>query len=153
MERAFRGNYRQRSCRPCKDLAREQRRRRRCLTVKARDVLRRHAPRLGIEKNDLITVYGWDPQTIAHDAEHQYTGRCNYCNKRYAEMGRGLGDITLDIQDRNRGPYYRTNTKWCCQGCNRKKGVLSPEEFKADLQIWDLWERSKDDPPEQGMLF
>ena len=46
-----------------------------------------------------------------------------------------LAAITLDIQDRGRKPYYRTNTKWCCQGCNRDKGVMTRGEFEARRQI------------------
>jgi hypothetical protein len=99
-------------------------------------VIRRHADRFGIDKDELITVYGWDPRRLAHDAEHQYTEGCNYCREQYAGMGRGFADITLDIQDRNRPPYYLTNTKWCCQACNRKKGARSPEEFELDRQVW-----------------
>ena len=117
--------------------------------VKAHNVIRRHANGLKISKDELITVYGWDPQILAQDAEHQHAGRCNYCPEPYM----GLADITLDIQDRRRLPYYRTNTKWCCQGCNRNKGVMTPEEFEAKRQIRALWNQSKTNPPEQLALF
>lgn len=68
-------------------------------------------------------------------------------------MGHGLADITLDIQDPYRLPFYCTNTRWCCQDCNRDKGDMTPDEFEADRQIRNLWERSKREGPEQGMLF
>lgn len=116
-------------------------------------MIRRHATRFGIDRDELVTVFGWDPQRLAHDAEHQYTNWCSYCDKPYAGMGHGLSDITIDIQDRARPPYYRTNTKWCCQTCNRRKGVMTPEAFEADRQMWRLWARSASEPPEQGMLF
>jgi hypothetical protein len=74
---------------------------------------------------------------------------CNYCRREYADPA----DITLDLQDRNGPPYYHTNTKWCCQTCNREKGAMSPEEFEARRQILNLWKRSKNELPEQGMLF
>ncbi len=68
-------------------------------------------------------------------------------------MGHGLADLTLDIQDPTRPPHYCTNTKWCCQTCNRDKGPMSPEEFEAQRQISKLWKLPKTEPPEQGMLF
>src|ERR1700733_625226 len=107
--------------------------------AKARAVIRRHAARLGIDKDALITVYGWEPQRLAHDAEHQYTNGCNYCGEPYAGMGHGLADITLDIQDRTGPPYYCTNTKWCCNTCNRKKGAMSTVAFEVNRQVWDRW--------------
>ena len=79
--------------------------------------MRRHAQRLEISKTDLISVYGWDLKRIAHDAEYQYGNGCNYCGHPYRDMGHGYADITLDVVDRGRPPYYRTNTRWCCQTC------------------------------------
>ena len=145
--------YRKRVCRACEQTARDQRKQRNRWAVKAHGTIRRHATGLRIEKEELITIYGWDPQRLADDAEHQYASACNYCGKPYAGMGHGSGDITLDVQDRDRPPYYCTNTKWCCQTCNRRKGVMIPEEFEADRQMWDLWKRSASEPPEQGVLF
>jgi 5-methylcytosine-specific restriction endonuclease McrA len=150
-EHASSRNYRKRVCRECE----RQRRQRNRWAVKAQNVIRHHANRFGIDRDELITVYGWEPTQLAHDAEHLYTnGRCSYCPRFYAEMGNGTADITLDIQDRGRPPYYCTNTKWCCQSCNRRKGAMTPEAFEANRQLWELWRRSKIDPPgEQGTLF
>lgn len=147
-------NYRKRICRACEQAARDQRKQRNPWAVKARDVIRRHAARLGVDRTSLIDVYGWEPQRLAHDAEHQYANGCSYCTEQYSGMGHGLSDITLDIQDRNRPPYYCTNTKWCCQSCNRKKGVMTPEAFEATRQMLNLWRESRNQSPgEQGMLF
>jgi hypothetical protein len=149
VEWAFRVNQlgRKRLCCMCERVSRQNQRN--PYLVKAHSVIRRHADGLKIRREDLVTIYGWDPQILAQDAEHQYAGRCNYCRDPYI----GLADITLDIQDRQRKPYYCTNTKWCCQGCNRDKGVMTPEEFEARRQIRALWKQSKNDPPEQLMLF
>jgi hypothetical protein len=145
---------RYRVCRACESTARDLRKHRNRWAIKARDVIRRHATRLEIDKDFLIAVYGWEPQRLAHDAEHQYANGCNYCGELYAEMGHGFADITLDIQDRDRPPYYCTNTKWCCQDCNRKKGAMTPEAFEASRQMWKLWNQAKDNPQgEQGTLF
>jgi hypothetical protein len=145
--------YRKRVCRACEQTARDQRKQRDRWAIKARDAIRRHAARLGIDKDKLVTVYGWDPQQLADDAEHQYGKNCSYCNKPYAAMGHGFADITIDIVDRTRPPFYCTNTKWCCQTCNRKKGPRTPEAFEANRQMWNAWERSSNEPPEQLTLF
>lgn len=144
-------------CRPCEQTARDARKIANRWVVKARDVIRRHALRLGIPKTDLIERYGWDQAQLAHDAEYQYGNGCNYCGHRYGEMGHGLGDITLDIVDRSKPPYYRTNTKWCCQTCNRKKGAMTPEGFELDRQVYEQWsqqtEAMKARPQDFGRLF
>jgi hypothetical protein len=102
----------------------------------------------------LIGVYGWDPARLAHDAEHQYGNGCNYCGHRYADMGHGLSDITLDVMDRAKPPYYRTNTKWCCQTCNRQKGDKTPEWFETNRQVYEAWSANQLLSPEaRGLLF
>jgi hypothetical protein len=147
-------NYRKRVCRACEQTSRDQRKQRDRWAVKARDVIRCHADRLGIDRDELITIYGWDLQRLAHDAEHQYTNGCSYCGEQYDGMGHGFADITLDIQDRGCPPHYCTNTKWCCQTCNRKKGAMTPEEFEANRQMWNLWKQPKiERPGEQLTLF
>lgn len=155
VEWAFRahraGLYRKRLCEVCAQTAR--RKHRNPWVIKAHSVMRNHADRRGIDKDELVAVYGWDPQRLALDAEHQYAGGCNYCGELYAGMGHGLADITLDIQDPTRHPYYCTNTKWCCQTCNRDKGAMSPEAFEARRQVLNHWKWSKNQPPEQGTLF
>ena len=80
--------------------------------VKAHNVIRRHANGLKISKDKLVTVYGWDPQILAQKAEHVHAGRCNYCHEPYM----GLADITLDIQDRRREPYYRNQHQMVLPG-------------------------------------
>ena len=144
-------------CRPCEQTGRDTKKRENRWAVKARDTIRRHAVRLRIDKAELIGRYGWDATRMAHEAEHGYKNGCNYCGREYASMGHGLADITLDIQDPDKPPYYLTNTKWCCQTCNRKKGRLSPEEFEADRQMWPLWEGTRRlveaNPAAVGRLF
>lgn len=153
-----RGTFRRKTiCRACDQTSRDQRKTVNRWPVKARDVIRRHAVRLGVDKADLVGRYGWDPNRLAHDARYQYGNGCSYCGGNYAEMGHGLADITLDIIDRDRPPYYRSNTKWCCQTCNRKKGAMSSEDFEADRQMWELWRRNRqdvdEDPALAGRLF
>lgn len=144
-------------CRPCEQTSRDVKKRDDRWAVKARDTISRHAKRLGVDKQDLIGRYGWEPKRLAHDAEFQYGNGCSYCGHQYAEMSHGYADITLDVVDRDKPPYYRTNTKWCCQTCNRKKGTLTPDEFEADRQMWQAWEHTRElaevDPWSVGRLF
>jgi hypothetical protein len=145
---------RNRVCRACEQTARDQRKIVNRWPTKARDTIRRHAVRLGIPKDELIGRFGWDAARLAHDAEFQYRNGCNYCTELYAGMGHGLADITLDVQDPEKPPYYLTNTKWCCQTCNRKKGRMNPDDFEADRHMWELRRQSLDRVPEdKGMLF
>jgi hypothetical protein len=128
-----------RVCRACEQDVRDARKRDNRWATKARSTTKRHADRLGIQRDDMVVVYGWDAKRLAHEAEHAYGNGCGYCGHPYISMGHGFQDITLDVIDRSRPPYYRSNTKWCCQTCNRKKGTLSPEEFEQDRQVWELW--------------
>jgi hypothetical protein len=141
-------------CRPCEQTARDERKIGSRWAVKARDVIRRHAIRLEISKDDLVAIYGWDAKRLAHDAEFQYGNGCNYCGHQYRDMGHGLADITLDIMDRSKPPYYRTNAKWCCQTCNRKKGDKGPDWFELDRQVYERWTEARElSPEERGQLF
>lgn len=145
---------RNRICKPCEKTAADKRKQRDRCPKKADDTIRRHADRLNIDKNDLIHVYGWDPKLLAHDIEFQYRNGCSYCDEPYCEMGHGLSDITLDIQDPERPPYYRTNTKWCCQTCNRKKHKMTPDEWEEELEVWRLWKaHQRLAAADRGMLF
>ena len=141
-------------CRPCHQTRRDKLKLVNRWAAKARDTIRRHAIRLGVPKEELITRYGWDPHRLAHDAEFQYNNGCNYCGGQYQDMGHGLSDISLDIVDPSAAPYYRTNSKWCCQTCNRKKSNRGPDWFEGDRQVWELHTLAQRlTAAERGMLF
>jgi hypothetical protein len=141
-------------CRPCELTHSDEVKRADRWATKARDTIRRHAERFSIDKRDLIQAYGWEPELLARDAEFHYGGDCGYCHKSFKGMPNGLSDITLDIQDRDKPPHYRTNTKWCCQTCNRGKGSKTIEQFEAERLVWKLWDEFKKSAAEvRGMLF
>jgi hypothetical protein len=144
-------------CRPCEQTRRDEVKASDRWDTKARDTIRRHAERLSIPKDELVGRYGWSASVLSHEAEHSYGNGCSYCGERYLDMGHGLADITLDIIDRDKPPYYRTNTKWCCQTCNRKKGVMEPEKFELDRQVFEVWNRQRGQvqasPQDAGFLF
>ena len=74
-------------------------------------------------------VYGWDPERMAHDAEHVYSNSCPECSKPFKGMGHGLNDMTLDIIDPQKQPYYNLYTRWICMSCNRAKSSTPPDEW------------------------
>jgi hypothetical protein len=65
-------------------------------------------------------------------------------------MGHGLADLTLDIIDPTKDPYYSTNVKWVCATCNKEKQRTPPEHWGAKLVAWQMWreqqEKLKGDP-------
>jgi hypothetical protein len=76
------------NARPCEQTRRDERKAVDRWAVKAKDTIRRHAVRHGIDKTDLVNVYGWDPARLAHDAKHQYGSGCSYCGLQYQTMGK-----------------------------------------------------------------
>jgi hypothetical protein len=90
---------------------------------------------------DFAKRYGWEVERMIYDITHGHENTCPYCWEKYERMGHGLTDITLDIIDRDREPYYRTNTKWCCATCNREKASLPPWLWERRLIVWPLYMR------------
>jgi len=85
---------------------------------------------------DFARRYGWDIERLIYDIIHGHENTCPYCSVRYEVMGHGLDDMTLDIVDCEREPYYRTNAKWCCQTCNREKQTMTSEMWARRLIFW-----------------
>ena len=70
---------------------------------------------------------------MAHDLRHALDNTCAYCWFPYNEMGHGLDDVTVDIIDPKKDPYYHTNVQWCCRTCNSAKSTLPPELWARRL--------------------
>jgi hypothetical protein len=123
---------------------------------KARKTMEAHAKTFGISTTELRNDYGWDVEIISNDLENAYDRDCPYCREKYKGMGNGLRDMTIDIVDRNSGPYYRTNVKICCITCNVQKGVMQPESWERHLIYHKEWEENKaqrESMPRQQQLF
>lgn len=132
-------------CIGCEQKDRDAAKQRNRFPAKARAVIASHARKLlkrGViqASTDLTVLFGWDAKTIAHDFEHAFANGCAYCSRKYASMGHGLADLTLDLVDRDAPPYYRTNTKLCCSTCNKEKGQTPPHLWAAKLVEWAKWE-------------
>jgi hypothetical protein len=131
---------RRRVCIGCEQTLRDERKRLCRAKTKAHDTIANHANKYGMRKADFARKYGWDADRIAHDVEHAYENTCNYCWRPYAEMEHGLADVTIDIVDPQKEPYYATNTKPCCRTCNTEKGPLNPEQWARKRIGWQLWQ-------------
>jgi hypothetical protein len=157
------------TCRPCEETAGDTWKSANRWSTKAWDTTKSHAANLrtprkgphceawhdpGLTKEILIKRYGWLQEQLAHDAEFQYANGCSYCHHPYAAMGHGSADITIDIFDPRLPPDYGTNTRWCCPTCQRRKGLLTPEQWAIKQRIYRHWEGSRVlSPEERGMLF
>ena len=103
---------------------------------KAQNSIERHAQKWKITPSEFAKRYGWEIARMSYDIMHGLDNTCPYCYERFADMGHGLSDITLDIVDPKREPYYRTNTKWCCSTCNSEKARMAPELWEQRLIVW-----------------
>jgi hypothetical protein len=118
---------------------------------KAKSTIAFHAKRLGLSVEVFRRYYGWDLARVAYKMRHDYTNTCDYCRRLYSAMGNGFADITLDIIDRSRPPYFDSNVKPCCRTCNTEKSTMTPDEWAERLIFWreyEVWQRN----PEFGHL-
>jgi len=131
-------------CRGCRQTDGDEKKRLNRPQKKAHDAFKNHAARfvkrgeIG-NRDELRDAYGWDIQQMTHDIEHAAGNGCPYCRRPFAEMTHGLADITLDIIDPERKPFYTTNVKWSCRTCNTEKQRLTPDEWGERSQSWVLW--------------
>jgi hypothetical protein len=141
-------DYLRRVCRGCSQTNRDTKKRADRSVEKARLTYARHALqfiRSGIIKTkaDLGRLFGWDVQQMAHDIKHDFGNGCPYCHRKFASMGHGLRDITLDIVNPGLQSYYTTNVRWVCNTCNTEKQRLSPDNWGALRQSWERWKRDQ----------
>jgi hypothetical protein len=141
-------------CKGCEQTARDKEKAEDAWRVKAGSTRRHHARRLKVSIPILEQQYGWELAQMAHEAGHAYENNCPGCRKSFKGMRHGLGDITLDIIDRAKDPFYVTNTRWICMTCNREKARTPPEEWAETLIGWRIFERrQKVGPAQRRLLF
>lgn len=136
--------YKRTTCIGCELTARTEAKQRNRPREKARKALGSHAARFIREGQahsvkDFCERYGWTIERLAHDLAHTYENTCPYCWQPFVEMEHGLADVTLDIVDPARPPFYRTNVRWCCATCNREKQRTDPELWEIKLAMWRRW--------------
>jgi hypothetical protein len=136
-------------CIPCEQTRGDARKRLRRSIRKAHSTIGHHAKRFGLTKREFERRYGWTADRIAHDIEHAHDNTCCYCQQPYADMAHGLADVTIDIIDPAKEPFYSTNTRPCCMTCNRAKSDMSPEDWAKRLLGWRLWREHQTSGPTQ----
>src|SRR5262245_6436335 len=130
-------------CMGCEQTARDKTKREmKRFPAKVDATTRRHSQKLGIPVIDLVLRYGWDAKRMAHEAEYAYGNGCSYCGEPYGSIGHGLSDLTLDIVDPTKEPYYVVNTRWCCKTCNTSKARSDPATWAAKLAAWNEWRKT-----------
>lgn len=123
----------------CEQTTRDERKQRDRMLQKIRDTTSRHARKFGITRERLMHHYGWTVEKLKSDAlEHYERKGCSYCEKAFLK-GQTMNDLTLDIVDPTKEPFYSFNVKWICNACNRMKQLASPVVFAIRLAMWKRW--------------
>lgn len=141
-------------CVKCEQTERDDQKRRDRLPAKARSTRARHARSLGCTVDELRHA-GWEDGPMVEAMRRAFAHVCDYCGDAYANMGNGYADVTIDIVDRDKAPFWGVNTKICCASCNREKGTMGVDAWGrrlADIREW-VRNRARFSPPEQGALF
>ena len=103
---------------------------------------------------ELDREYGWKFSRLLKDAQRAYEHSCAYCERKFAEMGYALADLTLDIVNPDAPPFYITNVRWVCATCNRQKNRTPSAQWAARRVWWDAWKKQpKPKYPVQKKLF
>lgn len=116
-------------CNVCIQTANDARKHETRYVIKAKEAIRSHAKRRGMDRYDFERAYDWQPECIAEDLELAGKGRCSYCRHHMLDAEHGLENITVDVYDPRLDPVYGVNTRICCKTCNTKKGSKTPEEW------------------------
>jgi hypothetical protein len=140
-------NHRRAICIGCEQTARDKTKQANRWLVKATSTIRRHAKKyiakgLATSVEDFSKKFNWFKEKIAHSMEHAYGNGCQECGRKFSTMGNGLSDITIDIIDREKRPYWH-NTRFICGTCNREKGITAVEEYGAKQLGWRLFEENE----------
>jgi hypothetical protein len=147
-------------CIGCQQTGRDRTKQENRFRDKARNCIRKHAERLckkwECSTKEFADRYGWSIDNIEHDLKHAWENGCPSCRKSFRSMGHGISDMTLDIMDPTREPFYMNNVQIQCRTCNTAKGDRPPDQWAIVKIAWSEWERhqaqlAKD--PWYGTLF
>ncbi len=155
------GRQRRPNCIGCELTARSLAKEENRIIVKAITARTRHCAKLAMrhagrpmDGDEFGETFGWSIDRMVADIERAEQSACCYCERPFADMPGGLAEITIDIVDPARKPYYKTNCRWCCSTCNSEKSHTAPELWERKLLAWKQWNvRQNAAPEERGLLF
>lgn len=90
-------------------------------------------------------AYGWHARLIANEMKAAFNGPCKGCGIDYKTMGHGPRDLTVDIIDPTREPFYAYNTRLLCESCNSHKGKKTPDEETRLKRAYVRWAAMSED--------
>lgn len=90
-------------------------------------------------------AYGWNTTLIAGEMEAAFNGPCKGCGYPYKAMGHGPRDLTVDIIDPTREPFYAYNARLVCESCNSHKGKKTPDEETRLSRAYVRWAAMAED--------
>ena len=146
-----------RRCRGCERTTRDAYKAANPFRIKALGLIRRHADkyiRIGDVQSraEFMNEYRFNLDRVEGSLKETFadgTGRCEACHYTYTS----LPDVTLDIHDRARRPFFEINTKWLCAECNSEKSHSNPDEWGAIVWSWDEWTRTTHAGPRQATFL
>lgn len=122
--------YRATACNLCIITAHTQAKERDRYLVKAQNTRQKHAKKFGVSVATLRDDLGWIDIEMSEDMKAAHIIPCPECGHAY----RSLDDLTLDISDPERSPFYPSNASWMCRTCNTVKS-------RTPRHLWDARKR------------
>lgn len=139
-------------CLPCRTTAKNERKAKNRLRIKAFTTRRNHAKRLELPVKALEQSYGWKISRMVDDALHALNHPCLDCDSPII-AGSGLQDLNLDIINPQDPPDYGTNVRWICHTCNLEKSKTPAARWNVRRRVWKRWRENRDRHWPKGSLF
>lgn len=143
-------------CGLCKTTARTKAKEENRFITKAKNTINHHAKKFAEPKDkrpawlsspsgaELTDRFLWTINQIAHDMEHAWQNGCDDCHAKFQGMPNGLHDLTVDIIDPLKPPYWGLNTRFLCTTCNRAKSKTPPELHGARKAYAVRWQKRQE---------
>lgn len=129
--------YRMGVCNVCRIEARTAKKQRDRFLVKAENTTSKHAKKFGLAVSMLRSELGW--HRLAQDMRSAFEQSCPECNHPY----RNLDDLTIDISDPTRDPFYPENATLMCRTCNTSKAKTPRHLYDARKRFERKWQQRK----------
>jgi hypothetical protein len=131
------GKYRETVCNVCRIEMRTSKKERDRFVVKAENTTSKHAKKFGLAVSILRSELGWN--RLAADMRSAYQQCCPECNHPY----QSLDDLTIDISNPERDPFYPENASLMCRTCNTSKAKTPRHLYDARKRFDRKWQQRK----------